>query len=352
MSGAVVYNEIEPYPAAWLRNLCAANLIAPGRVDERSIADVQADELADAVQFHTFAGIGIWSLALRMAGWPDDRPVWTGSCPCQPFSEAGKGAGFKDERHLWPEWFRLIRECRPEHIFGEQVCSAAGGAWLDLVHADLESVGYTVGAVVLPAASVGAPHIRHRIFFGAKRVGNADELVPGGNTRGGAGAKTQGGGSGFISGNQRDASGTPGSNGGLAHAGQERRLEHGERDGDPAQPREQAPRRDDAGGRDTHGGLGDASRSRLEERPVAAQQRGPLRIQGPATCPPGPLQPWRDLDWLDCSDGKRRPTQPGLFPLAPGYPGRVGQLRASGNAISPQVAATFIRAFLDVEGGC
>lgn len=153
------YNEIDPFAAQWLRELINAGAIAPGDVDERSIADVDPDDLAGFCQCHFFAGIGVWSYALRLAGWPDDRPVWTGSCPCQPFSSAGKIAGFADERHLWPEFFRLIRECRPATIFGEQVASKAGLAWLDLVQADLECAGYACGALDTCAAGVGAPHI-------------------------------------------------------------------------------------------------------------------------------------------------------------------------------------------------
>ena len=59
---------------------------------------------------------------LEWAGW--EGPVWTGSCPCQPFSSAGLRAGSDDPRHLWPAWFRLIRECRPDTVFGEQVPGA------------------------------------------------------------------------------------------------------------------------------------------------------------------------------------------------------------------------------------
>ena len=159
------YNEIDPYAAQWLRNLVVAGHIAPGDVDERSIIDVRPGDLAGYTQCHFFAGIGGWSVALRLAGWSDDRAVWTGSCPCQPFSSAGKRGGGADERHLWPHWRRLIGECRPATIFGEQVAQAIGWGWLDAVCADLEAHGYATGAAVLPACSVGAPHIRQRLWF-------------------------------------------------------------------------------------------------------------------------------------------------------------------------------------------
>lgn len=139
------YNEFDPYAAQWLRNLIAAGHIAPGDVDQRSIEDVKPGDLTGYTQCHFFAGIGVWSLALRRAGWADSRPVWTGSCPCQPFSAAGKGNGFADERHLWPAWFHLISQCQPNNIFGEQVAAADGLAWLDVVQADLEAAGYTGG---------------------------------------------------------------------------------------------------------------------------------------------------------------------------------------------------------------
>jgi DNA (cytosine-5)-methyltransferase 1 len=159
------YNEIDPFAAAWLRELIKAGHIAPGVVDERSIEDIVPDELRQYTQCHFFAGIGVWSYALRCAGWPDDRPVWTGSCPCQPYSSAGEGKGFADERHLWPAWFHLIHANKPVVLFGEQVESAIRHGWLDLVQSDLEGIGYTFGAVGLPACAFGAPHQRKRLYF-------------------------------------------------------------------------------------------------------------------------------------------------------------------------------------------
>lgn len=161
----VYYNDSEPYVCAWLRNLIAAGHIAAGDVDERSIADVAADDLRGYTQCHFFAGIGGWSLALRLAGWTDDRPVWTGSCPCQPFSAAGAQRGSDDDRHLWPAFFRLIKECRPPIVFGEQIAGPAGYAWLDHVCADLEGIDYAAAAADLPAGAVLLPHKRHRLWW-------------------------------------------------------------------------------------------------------------------------------------------------------------------------------------------
>ena len=180
---AAYYNEHDRNAAAWLRELIKAGLIAPGDVDERSILDVRPGDLAGYTQLHWFAGVGVWSYALRLAGWPDDRPVWTGSCPCQPFSGAGGRAGFADERHLWPHWFQLIAQCQPDVIFGEQVASKDGLGWLDVVQADLEAADYAVGAVDLCAAGVGAPHIRQRSRPGRPPTPGTSSTARGRRTR-------------------------------------------------------------------------------------------------------------------------------------------------------------------------
>ena len=153
-----------------LRQLIKDGLIAPGDVDERPIQEVKADDLQGYTQYHFFAGIGGWSVALRLAGWDDARPVWTGSCPCQPFSSAGKQKGKADERHLWPTWFQLIKECRPPIVYGEQVSSAITHGWIDDVYDDMEREGYAVGSAVLPACSVGKPHKRDRLWFVADTI--------------------------------------------------------------------------------------------------------------------------------------------------------------------------------------
>jgi DNA (cytosine-5)-methyltransferase 1 len=165
MSDEAVYNEIDPFCARWLRELVDAGHLAAGKIEQTGIEHLQPRHVEHATQAHFFAGVGVWPHALRLAGWPDDRPVWTGSCPCQPFSSAGARGGASDARHLWPAWFSLIRECRPPIIFGEQVASKSGRHWLDAVSADLEALGYAFGAADLCAAGVGAPHIRQRMFW-------------------------------------------------------------------------------------------------------------------------------------------------------------------------------------------
>src|SRR6056297_659960 len=181
---AIYYNDADPAVCAWLRELIAVGLLPAGDVDERSILEVEPADLRGFAQCHFFAGIGGWPYALRLAGVAEDLSVWTGSPPCQPFSQAGQRKGQDDDRHLAPTFLRLVAACRPQIVFGEQVASAAvlgpvsgaaradadgpaGWAWFDALAVDLEAASYAVAAADLPAAGIGAPHIRQRLFFGA-----------------------------------------------------------------------------------------------------------------------------------------------------------------------------------------
>lgn len=199
-----LYADSDPKVCAWLRNLVCAGRLG-GDVLEKRIEETGRDDLANYERVHLFAGIGGWELALQLAGWPVDRHVWTASCPCPPFSAAGrkrckacgKGrlrffaedrwgcgeCGWFDSRHLWPELRRLIAECRPATVFGEQVSGSDGVRWLTGVRADLEGMGYTVRAADLCGACVGSPQIRQRLFWMAerqrKRTGPGAEGVEG-----------------------------------------------------------------------------------------------------------------------------------------------------------------------------
>lgn len=299
------YNEWDKGAAAWLRELINNKLIPYGYVDERSITEVTPSDLEGFTQCHFFAGIGGWSLALQLAGVPESTRLWTGSPPCQPFSVAGQSRGFDDERHLAPVFLRLIRECKPELLFGEQVAAAIGKHWLDFVFLNLEEKGYTCGAAVLPACSVGAPHKRERLFFGAIQLGNSDSERH----------------------NRKHTL--------LQWTWKENMSETSRASeisgmADTDRERSQRERRDS----DSQGWEGQNIR-----------QAGLCYGAGDKDCHENYVF-WSNADWLGCRDGKFRPVESGTFPLANGIPARVGRLRGYGNAIVPQVAAEFVKAFM------
>jgi DNA (cytosine-5)-methyltransferase 1 len=335
------YNEIDPYCAAWLQNLMDAGHIPLGFIDTRSIEDVTPEELREYDQCHFFAGISGWPLALRLAGWPDSRPAWTGSCPCQPFSAAGKGAGFADERHLWPAWQHLIAQCRPAVIFGEQVASKAVDAWIDLVHADLEGMGYAFGAIAFPAAGIGAPHIRDRTYW----MANTDDagLEGRGRVLERAGKFTVGadGLGDRLANAEHDGRDRPEGSAAITHRDESNQwLPDGDRAVRGLANSASVRQRTDGNRSDGNGAF------QLE-----GAEQGRDGFNSGATCEgPGPTNgQWADADWLGCTDGRWRPVEPGTFPLAHGVPGRVGRLRAYGNAIVPAQAAEFVAAFLEME---
>ena len=292
------YNEIEDYAATWIENLILDGLIPDGKVDRRSIVDVHPSDLEGFTQCHFFAGIAGWALAARLAGWPDDRELWTGSPPCQPFSVAGRQAGTADDRHLWPHLFRLARARRPAVLMGEQVAAAVGKNWLDGVFADLEGVGYACGAAVVPACAVDAPHRRDRLWF------VADDLVADADI-----------------------------DGWISRSGNDSPARHGH----PVAA---------AGGASDGGALADASGRRCGESGSREVQfsRGAEAVGGSETG-----TAWANAGWIIGHDGKARRVEPGIRLLANGISARVGRLRAYGNAIVPQVAAEVIGAFMDAR---
>lgn len=323
------YNEFDPKAAAWLRELIRCGEIPPGDVDERSIADISPHELTGYTQQHFFAGIGGWSLALKLAGWPANRPVRTGSCPCQPFSVAGKGLGEADKRHLWPVFRDLITFGEPTVTFGEQVASKAGREWLAGVRIDLEGLGYEVGAADLCAAGVGSPQMRQRLFWVANtrheqtgrgtRPSKEEGRRPFSDITGCGAAGRLGDSNGSRSFSRREAAETDrhgssivpnGSAGGLVHSG--------------------------------FPGLEGLTGNGHKRHESGRVDQEPNRSIAEAS------NPWDRFDLLPCTDGKARRIESGSFPLAHGISGRVGLLRGYGNAIVPQVAAEFIQAYLEV----
>lgn len=314
------HNEIEPYAADWIENLIAEGHLPPGDVDRRSISDVRPDDLKGYTRCHFFAGLGGWPLALRIAGWPDDRPVWTGSCPCQPFSVAGSRKGFDDARHLWPEFGRLIEKRLPPTVFGEQVAGAA--EWLAGVRGDLDAMGYAVGAIPVEAASAGADHFRDRFWF----VADYDLQCPG-EERAERGGEL----------------GRPGSDQeNRAWALQDRRLV-----GSPAGlPGSES--RQEGLSRKSH----NASRESdaLEHSACLGWGEGWTEHEFRGRGFTAAVASVGGGQYVECPDGKwRRLPPPRVRWLGTRVPARVAKLRAFGNAIDPRPAAAVIGAYLDVE---
>jgi DNA (cytosine-5)-methyltransferase 1 len=316
------YNDNDPSSAEWLRGLTKAGLIPDGEVDERSIADLRASEVAGFTQCHFFAGIGGWPYALQLAGWPIDEPVWTASCPCQPFSTAGKRKGFDDARHLWPVFAKLVAECHPPVVFGEQVASPAGREWLAGVRREMEELGYAVGAADLCAAGLGAPHIRQRLYWVAYTQGERSR-TPGPAQREPRRRQQSAG---------RTNARVDGGDSGMADSRSQRRPIDERREGAGQQPIA-------TDGGLSPGGVGDTNGAGPQPRQQTIKATGhglPALADGRG--------PWSDFIIVRDNKGKlrRTPSEPAFFPLADGLPGRVAQLRGLGNAIVPQLAAVFI----------
>tara|TARA_R100000951_G_C2651632_1_gene184575 strand:- start:3365 stop:4384 length:1020 start_codon:yes stop_codon:yes gene_type:complete len=336
------YNEFDPFAAKWLKQLISDKLIPDGDVDERSIVDVSARELSDYTQCHFFAGIGGWSRALELAGWDSNRPVWTGSPPCQSFSVAGKGKGKDDARHLWPVFFNLIRECQPPAVFGEQVAAAIRHGWLDDLQNDFEKEGYASGACVLPSGAVGSPHKRDRLFFTAKFVADTDIIGHERSWKMGRSSCTK-------KDKNREASSSvkscandlsvADSNTSQRERGRLCRGDETEHD---------SIRRDEAHGvmaDSSSDGFSKGSSSESSKRPEDRQEGSKVRSFASDSCD---INFWSESTVVHCRDGKDRPipTESALFPLANGIPNRVGILRGAGNAIVPQAAAEIIKAVM------
>jgi DNA (cytosine-5)-methyltransferase 1 len=291
---AAYYNENDPDAVEWLRELIREGYIATGDVDDRSIKDVHAKDLVGYTQHHFFAGIGVWSYAARLAGWPDWSPIWTGSCPCQPFSASGKGGGFADPRDLWPDFFRLIRAFRPAVVMGELTSKKAGRIWFDRTSTDLDGEDYASRAVNIPSCAVDAPNERQRLYWCA-----------------------------------------------MEHAAGKRRRQ--------GRPQSAMVGRGHAfTGADASGHMGDADGARFSFRPG---ERSDSRAQRAAVERTNDSTGfWDEHEWIRCHDGKIRRAKPGTSLLVAGSAARIPMWRGLGNAINARLAEQVIRAFIDVYG--
>ena len=337
------HNDNEKSCVRWLHHLMNQGFIQEGYIDDRSITEIKPEEIKDFTQCHFFAGIGGWSQALRLAGWNYDRPIWTASCPCQPFSVAGARKGEDDKRHLWPDLFELIKECRPSVVVGEQVASNLGRDWLASVFDDLETLEYRVAGADLCAAGVGAPHIRQRLYWVAYSERRATERH--GFQMAGEEGRSQ---EEIRQGSQRvwhDAG--DGSNPvRLANTDNNNGRANKARGLGRSQEKESP---DNTGIRSIDDRIGNPISEGLEGH-AWNEQRG-CESGREQTDPNGSNNAtggWGNVRWIRCSDGKARPIESRVLPLAHGVPGRMDAIKGYGNAIVPQVAATFIKAIMEI----
>lgn len=401
------YNDNDPKVCAWVEELMKEGLVMQGDVVCAPIQEIKSHEIKKYVRVHLFCGIAGWDYALRLAKWPESRQVVTCSCPCQPYSTAGQQKGNDDDRNLWPQAFRIIRELNIDTIFGEQVENAIRHGWLDGVSADLEGEGYAVGSAVLGAHSVGSPHRRQRLYWVADSAGIRRHEQRGAETAAIQGQRAFGEGQQPEPGSGRELSrgleGLGASAGGLANSngegchGKSVCLQQGESQqaslktagsGTISRLADASLKRFNRGenttgetGRDgveNSGatiGLDDSNTGRCGQskgeiqtgrngvissgsvgvgNPACAEesrfgQHGVQVVSNQESNRIGGSNAWHGSIIL-CKDGKYRriSAESSLFPLAPRLPGRVGLLRGAGNSIVPQVAAEFIKAYLSI----
>ena len=359
----VYYNEIEPFACHWLEHLMADGFIAEGHIDNRSIRDINPEDLEGYTQCHFFAGIGVWSYALRQAGWSDDRPIWTGSCPCQPFSQAGLHKGDQDDRHLWPDFHRLIKECRPSTIIGEMVSGKGGFQFIDLLQSSLEKENYSATAVGLGAHSVGTTHSqgfhkRQRLYWVAEELGHSAQIGRGRWSKECRDYKWESGeGQQDFGNTTRDQSGRRGETvSGIVDHPNDQRIRSGREflEGSEASDREGQTM---PVGSSVNVSMANANSQRSQGSRVVSQdyrhtERRKEEVGFDSTdsqhCGSDDQDDsgWNyDLVW--CRDQKWRPVECGAFPMADATPNRIHILKALGNAIPADTAKIFIESYME-----
>jgi len=240
---------------------------------------------------------------------PTRPDVICGGFPCQPFSQAGKQQAQDDARHLWPEMFRLIRECRPTWVVGENVAGLIR-LGLDEVLADLESEGYSTRTFNIPACSVGAPHLRQRLWI----VAHSDsESEPDGSFDGNARQRQLG----FEFGGGETAShgSDPDNDGSHREKKHKQNSKHGETKLRDKQVCELGSMGKDVADSECKRERGRSTKSSGRKSRMEHWSGGECN---------------RSEEWWE--------VEPDVGRLVDGLPNRVPQLRALGNSIIPQIA--------------
>ncbi|MDD3182452.1 MAG: DNA cytosine methyltransferase [Alphaproteobacteria bacterium] len=323
-----------------------------------------------------FSGIGGFSLGLEAAGmrtvafceietycqkilrrhWPDvpihddvrklDGFAYRGTVelicggyPCQPFSMAGRRRGAEDERHLWPQMYRLIREIRPRWVVAENVAGHISLGF-DEVASSLEAEGFTVWPFIIPACAVGAPHRRDRVWIVgyAKHNGSSATAIP----RGASPPSTDNE-KGANEASQSAGASQSGDDSFMANTG---RSGIHERWGAPhAEGEMPEPRRMGCDG------LSDGRRAETEALADTECQRLPRQGEHKQSCRAAPLGQGQAAWFEHGRVGKQWSTEPDVGRVAHGVPHRVERLRALGNAVVPQIPFLIGQAILQYERG-
>jgi len=272
------------------------------------------DKAAQVVLSKHWPGVPIHDdiKTLDATKWRGTIDLVTGGFPCQPFSCAGKQKGAADDRYLWPEMLRVIAECQPRWVLGENVPGIIGME-LDGCIVDLEGIGYEVGPTIIPACSVGAPHIRSRVWIMAH-----SKIKRGGGNPGGIGSE-----SGEFQARQDQVQ-------------PRRSLECSRQDVADAAIISEREQTDETDALATCGRTRNESSDGGNVSNATGQQDGRLFERG--------IQ----ADTCDDSNGRSEaaawPIEPDVGRVANGVPYRLDRLRLLGNAIVPQVAAEIFRA--------
>lgn len=261
------------------------------------VAQCEIDDYCQKILRKHWPNVRLYDDITKLSGDDIDADVITGGYPCQPFSVAGKRGGAGDDRHLWPEMYRLIREIRPAWVVGENVAGHVSMG-LDEVLSDLEGIGYATQAFVIPACAVDAPHRRDRCFV----VGYADQDGQPDEPVNAEMAELQ-----DVADAEHDGSFANTFNRGACKSKEERRM--------------QQPKRPP----NSNGIVADAAPAkRQRDRKTRSGRRG-------------------------FTDECRWKPEPSVGRVANGIPRRMDRLRALGNAVVPQQAYPIFKAIMDYE---
>jgi DNA (cytosine-5)-methyltransferase 1 len=264
-----------------------------------------------------------------------------GGFPCQPFSQAGKRKGEEDDRHLWPEYFRLIQEIRPRWVIGENVAGLISMG-LDQVLSDLASASYSHQSLVIPACAVNAPHRRDRVWIIARRNAMGNSEYNGSSTTKESRSPSS------VSNNSPQGENKTFQSKGTSGRSNIENVAHSISDSKGSSYRkgvyEESNGEQNNGNeiRDDSGNSGKALAHANKERIQGRKETRNIRSGGENGHKLASGQ-------SKCGLGNNWAVEPDVGRVAHGIPNRVDRLKQLGNAVVPQVVEEIGRAIMEVE---